>query len=76
MRAFVLVARKGTNPQQATIGLDNPGVCFQIPFYRPDNGRDWACAFSLGTRAVVVRTVVISPALNVIQVARVVARNL
>lgn len=73
--AFVLEARRGRNPQQATIG-HTVGVCFQIPFYRHDRGRDWACAFNLGSTKVSVRTVVVSPALNVIEVARVVARKL
>jgi hypothetical protein len=74
--AFVLTARHGTNPQQADISLDNPGVCYQIDFYPRDNGKDWACAYSVGKTAVVVRTVVVSPALNVILVAREVAKQL
>ena len=47
-----------------------PGACYQDSFYPPDRGRDWACAFAIGTSVVLVRTVVTSPALNVIQVAR------
>jgi hypothetical protein len=74
--AFVRVARRGTNPQQASIGLDNPGVCFQTAFFPPDHGRDWACAFSVVRTEVVVRTVVVSPALNVILLSRQVARRL
>jgi hypothetical protein len=73
--AFVLAARKGTNPQQATIGLDNLGVCFQIAFYRPDHGRDWACAFSTGTRAVVIRTVALA-SLDALRASRAVAAKL
>jgi len=73
--AFVLEARRGSNPQQATIGA-TVGVCFQIAFYKHDHGRDWTCSFSMGSTKVSVRTVVVSPALNVIQVARVVARKL
>ncbi len=73
--AFVLDARRGTNPQQTRIGR-TVGVCFQISLYKPDHGRDWACSFSLGTTKVSVRTVVVSPALNVVQVARAVARTL
>lgn len=73
--AFVLVARRGSNPQQARIG-STTGVCFQTAFYRRDQGRDWACAYNLGPTVVVVRTVVLSPALNVIEVARAVAQRL
>lgn len=74
--AFVLAARKGTHPQQATVSVDNTGVCYQIPFYGKDDGRDWTCGFSVGTTAVIVKTVVVSPALNVILVARDVAAAL
>ncbi|MGH8861735.1 MAG: hypothetical protein ACRDVG_10975 [Jatrophihabitantaceae bacterium] len=74
--AFVRLARTGANPQRADISVDNIGVCFQTAFYQPDNGRDWACAFSVGTLAVIVRTVVVKPALNVVQVSRAVARQL
>lgn len=70
--AFVLVARRGSNPQQAAIGATT-GVCFQAPFYPRDHGRDWACAYNLGPTVVIVRTVVVSPALNVVEVARAVA---
>jgi hypothetical protein len=73
--AFVLEARRGTNPQQARIG-HTTGVCFQIDFYKHDKGQDWACAFNLGDTKVSVRTVVVSPALNVVEAANVVARHL
>ena len=73
--AFVLEARRGTNPQQARIG-DTTGVCFQIDFYRRDKSRDWACAYNRGTTKVSVRTVVVSPALNVEEIARAVADRL
>jgi hypothetical protein len=73
--AFVLDARKGSNPQQAQIG-GTTGVCYQIPFYKHDHGRDWACSFNLGTQKVTIKTVVVSPALNVVEVSRVVARAL
>lgn len=73
--AFVMEARRGTNPQQEPIG-DTTGVCFQIDFYKHDKGRDWACAFNLGKIKVSVRTVVVTPALNVVEAARVVAKHL
>ena len=73
--AFVLDARRGSNPQQAQIGRTT-GVCYQIPFYKHDHGRDWACSFNLDATKVTIKTVVVTPALNVIEVARVVARAL
>jgi hypothetical protein len=62
---FVRVARTGTNPQRVALGGGRVGVCFQTDFYAPDRGADWACAGSSGPVAVVVRTVVTSPALDV-----------
>ena len=73
--AFVLEARRGRNPQQATIG-NTVGVCFQIAFYQPDHGRDWACSFSRGATKVSVRTVVVSGSFDVVKVSRAVARKL
>lgn len=74
--AFVRLADKGTTPQVEVINPGNRGVCYRTEFYPKDHGRDWACAFSLGTTAVEVRTVVVSPALNVVLVAREVAGKL
>lgn len=71
--AFVLLARTGSNVLRAKIAPGNTGLCFQIAFYPRDHGRDWACAFSVGATAVTVRTVVVTPALNVIEVTRRVA---
>jgi hypothetical protein len=68
--AFVRTAQQGRNPQQNALGRGVTGVCYQIDFYPKDKGQDWACGFSLGTRAVVVRTVVVSPALGAVLVAR------
>lgn len=62
--AFVLVARKGRNAQQADLGGGNTGVCFQTAFYPADHGADWACAASKATTGLLVRTVVTSPALD------------
>ena len=73
--AFVLEARRGSNPQQTPVG-NTTGVCFQIDFYHHDKGRDWACAFNLDKTKVSVRTVVVSPALNVEEISRAVARHL
>lgn len=72
--AFVIEARHGSNPQQEQIGRTT-GVCFQIAFYPRDHGRDWACSFNVGAVKVSVRTVVVTPALNVAEIARVVARK-
>lgn len=72
--AFVIEAERGTNPQQEPVG-NTTGVCYQIHFYPPDHGRDWACGFNLGSTKITVRTVVVTPALNAAEIARVVARK-
>lgn len=74
--ALVKVATSGTNPQQVTIAPGNVGVCFQTSVLAQDKGEDWACAFAATSRTVVVRTVVTSPALDVLEVARAVAKHL
>jgi hypothetical protein len=74
--AFVLVAQRGANPQQADLGGGIVGVCYQTDFYAKDHGTDWACAASKGTTAVFVRTVVTSPALNAKLVTQQVVRAL
>ena len=74
--AFVLASRSGRHQQSETITAGNLGVCFQVAFYKPDHGRDWACAFSVGRTAVVIFTVVTSPALTVVTVAAEVAARL
>lgn len=73
--AFVIEARHGTDPQRARIG-NTIGVCFQIDFYAHDKGQDWSCAFNLNKTKVSVRTVVVSPALNVEEISRAVAKRL
>lgn len=73
--AFVLLAQKGTNLQQATIVGQTMGLCFQTDFYSKDKGSDWACTFSNGTTLVLVKTVVTSPALNAILVSRAIAQH-
>ena len=71
---FVRLSEKeGTNFQQDSIVGQAPGLCFETHFYAKDHGTDWACAFSKGTTAVVVRTVVVRAALNALLVARAVA---
>jgi hypothetical protein len=67
--ALLRLARAGRNPQRAE-AAGAQGACYQTDFYPPDHGRDWACAFARGASVVLVRTVVTSPALNVIDVAR------
>jgi hypothetical protein len=52
------------------------GACFQTAFYRHDHGRDWSCAYAHGRVTVLVRTVVVSPALDAVAVARMVAAHL
>lgn len=71
--AFILLADKGSNEQRARLGDGDVGLCFQTAFFPRDHGRDWACTVNLGSTVLVVRTVVITPALNVIEVSRRVA---
>lgn len=55
--AMVLTGRAGrsvTGIPGLVPGVD--AVLYQTPFYGPDKGRDWACAFAKGTTVVVVRT--------------------
>jgi hypothetical protein len=66
---LVTLAHAGRNPQRADVE-GAPGACYQDDFSPADGGRDWACAFAVGTTVVLVRTVVTSPALTVVQVAR------
>jgi hypothetical protein len=67
--ALVRLAREGTDVQRAQ-AAGAAGVCFQQAFYPPDRGRDWSCAFAQASAVVLIRTVVTSPALTVIQLAR------
>jgi hypothetical protein len=71
--AMVLLAGAGTNPQQITVKAGNTGLAFQTKFDPQDHGTDWACTFTSGTTLVVIHTVVTSPALNAIEVAKAVA---
>jgi len=68
--AFVLIASKGTAPQQVQVAKGNTGVCYQTHFWSKDHGRDIACAFSTGTTAVVVKTVVVHSSLDVVELAK------
>jgi hypothetical protein len=67
--AFILLAEKGSNYQQEQIRAGLKGLCYQTNFWAHDNGKDWACAFSVGATMVVIRTVVTDPALNVVEIA-------
>jgi hypothetical protein len=71
--AFVRAASSGRDPQRERIEPGSTGVCYQSDFYPPDRGRDWACGFSTGRTSVLVRTVVTSPALDAVLVARAIA---
>jgi hypothetical protein len=71
---FVSMSEKqGTNFDRVNIVGHAPGLCFQIHFYPKDKGTDWACAFSKGKTAVVVRTAVTKEQLNATYVAQAVA---
>jgi hypothetical protein len=67
--AVVLAARRGTHPQQTRL-QGATGVCFQTAFYRPDHGRDWACAFPHAATMVVVQTVNTTESFKTVQISR------
>lgn len=68
--AFIRIAKAGTALQQDKIASGNTGLCFQTDFWTKDAGKDWACTFSEGSTVVVIRTVVTSPALDVVELAQ------
>jgi hypothetical protein len=67
--AFVRSAQHRHDVEQAAIA-GHVGLCFQTAFYSRDKGRDWACTVNLDDTVLAVKTVVVSPALNVIAVSR------
>lgn len=70
--AFVLTAEQpgNTNTQQRDItGADGPGLCYQTTFDPADHGQDWTCGFTRHTSFILVQTVVLTPALNVVELA-------
>jgi hypothetical protein len=71
--AFVRTTEAGSDFQSVQIEPGNAGVCYRTTVWVEDNGTDWACAFSKGATAVVVRTVVTDPAFTVAELARAVA---
>lgn len=73
--AFVLAAEAGRDVQRATIESSNTGLCYRTTVWAHDNGTDWACAFSKGSTAIVIRTVVTAPAQDVVELAKVVSRR-
>lgn len=74
--AFVRIAAAGTTLQQFQISPGNVGLCYRTTVWTRDRGRDWACAFSTASTAVVIRTVVTAPALDVAEIAGVVATRI
>jgi hypothetical protein len=74
--AMVRLATAGTNPQQVDVGRGRIGLAYQIDFYRKDHGKDWACAFNIGSTLAVVKTVTTGTSVNVVTVARRLARSL
>jgi hypothetical protein len=68
--AFITIAEAGTNYQQEDVASGNTGLCYQTTVWAHDAGKDWACTFSKGSTVVVIRTVVTSPALNVVEIAK------
>jgi hypothetical protein len=75
-RAFIVLAEKGSNAQQATVATGNVGLAYQTDFYPADKGTDWACAYSVGDTVIVVKTVVTNAAQIAIEIATAVAAKL
>jgi len=74
--AFVSTAKNGADYQRVKIEPGNTGICYRTSVWRKDKGTDWACAFSKGKIAVVIRTIVTTGAYSVVQVAQAIARKL
>jgi hypothetical protein len=74
--AMVRLATAGTNPQQVDVGGGRVGLAYQIDFYRKDHGKDWACAFNLGSTLAVIKTVTTGTSVSVATVARHLAKAL
>jgi hypothetical protein len=53
--AFVLASRAGTEASAVLVTGSITGVQYRHAFYPKDGAQDWAVAFSVGTRTVVVR---------------------
>jgi hypothetical protein len=74
--AMVRLATRGTNAQQVDVGGGRIGLAYQIAFYSKDSGRDWACAFNVGSTLAEVRTVTTGTSFNAVAVAKRLARVL
>jgi hypothetical protein len=74
--AMVRLATRGTNAQQVDVGGGRIGLAYQIAFYSKDHGRDWACAFNVGSTLAEVRTVTTGTSFNAVAVAKRLARSL
>ena len=71
--AFVLLPRRARTSSRTRWRRATPG-CVSRPRSIPkDAGQDWACTYSVGTRLVLVKTTVTSPAKNAVYVAQAIA---
>ncbi|HZY77189.1 MAG TPA: hypothetical protein VFE40_12795 [Jatrophihabitantaceae bacterium] len=68
--AMVRTAEAGRGAQQVGVGGGRIGLAYQIAFYRKDHGRDWACAFNVGSTLAEVRTVTTRTSFNAVAVAK------
>lgn len=73
--AMVLASHAGKNTQRVSVG-GRAALAFQTGFYPKDDGKDWAVAFTRGTRLVRIDTVVTSGSLSVITAAGRIAAKL
>jgi hypothetical protein len=68
--AMVRLADAGKNAQQVKITTKVTGLAYQTDFYPADRGHDWAVAISTGAMLITIETVVTSPSLSAVTLAR------
>ena len=71
--AFIRLAEQGAEDEREQIAANNTGLCFRTTFWAPDASQDWACTFAVGTRVVLINTVVTGDSSDVVTLARAVA---
>jgi hypothetical protein len=68
--AMILTADAGRNPQQVDVGAGRVGLAYRVKFYPRDHGKDWACAFNVGAKLAVIKTVSTDASYNVVTLAK------
>jgi hypothetical protein len=73
--AFIRLAERGTGVERDQVASNNTGLCFKTNFWAHDDGSDVACTFAVGTRVVLINTVVIDASTDVVLVAQAVVSH-